>query len=54
MEIIDFKNNSIHYSKAQLLFYALLTGTEFNILPEKITHFVLKFWQKTNLANGLN
>ena len=37
MEIIDFKNNSIHYSKAQLLFYALLTGTEFNILPEKIT-----------------
>jgi len=43
MEIIDFKTNGINYSKDQLLLYALLAGTEFNVLPEKITYLSLRF-----------
>jgi len=43
MEIIDFKTNAINYSKDQLLLYALLTGTEHNILPDRVTYLSLRF-----------
>src|SRR6056297_2030683 len=44
IEIIDFKTNVInYYSKDQLLLYALLAGTEFNVLPEKISYLSLRF-----------
>ena len=53
MEVIDFKTNGINYSKDQLLLYALLTGTEHNILPDRVSYLSLRFgktqtWQ-TNL-----
>ena len=43
MEIIDFKTNGINYSKDQLLLYALLTGTEHNILPDRLSYLSLRF-----------
>ena len=46
MEIIDFKTNGINYAKDQLLLYALLTGTEHNILPDRVTYLSLMFGKK--------
>src|SRR6056297_1539800 len=43
MEVIDFKTNGINYAKDQLLLYALLTGTEHNILPDRVTYLSLRF-----------
>src|SRR6056297_3372715 len=43
IELIDFKTNYAPESKEQLLLYALLSGPQIGVLPEKLTFFSLRF-----------
>jgi len=48
IELIDFKTNYAPESKEQLLLYALLSGPQIGVLPEKLTFFSLRFNEATS------